>query len=79
VLLMDEPFGAVDPVVRERRQSEFLRLQAAVHKTVLFVTHDSEEAVRLGDRRAVYGAGRIEQFDTPSTGLGAPATEYVAD
>ncbi|MDT0424400.1 MULTISPECIES: ABC transporter ATP-binding protein [Streptomyces] len=79
VLLMDEPFGAVDPVVRERLQSEFLRLQAAVHKTVLFVTHDIEEAVRLGDRMAVYGAGRIEQFDTPSTVLGAPATEYVAD
>ncbi|WP_432090703.1 ABC transporter ATP-binding protein [Streptomyces sp. NRRL F-5630] len=79
VLLMDEPFGAVDPVVRERLQSEFLRLQAAVHKTVLFVTHDIEEAVRLGDRMAVYGAGRIEQFDTPSTVLGAPATGYVAD
>ncbi|WP_431035674.1 ABC transporter ATP-binding protein [Streptomyces sp. P6-2-1] len=79
VLLMDEPFGAVDPVVREHLQSEFLRLQAAVHKTVLFVTHDIEEAVRLGDRMAVYGAGRIEQFDTPSTVLGAPATPYVAD
>ncbi|MFE9251148.1 ABC transporter ATP-binding protein [Streptomyces sp. NPDC007088] len=79
VLLMDEPFGAVDPVVRERLQSEFLRLQAAVHKTVLFVTHDIEEAVRLGDRIAVYGQGRIEQFDTPSTVLGSPATPYVAD
>ncbi|WP_433341006.1 ABC transporter ATP-binding protein [Streptomyces sp. CA-253872] len=79
VLLMDEPFGAVDPVVREHLQSEFLRLQAAVHKTVLFVTHDIEEAVRLGDRMAVYGAGRIEQFNTPSTVLGAPATPYVAD
>lgn len=79
VLLMDEPFGAVDPVVRERLQSEFLRLQAAVHKTVLFVTHDIEEAVRLGDRIAVYGQGRVEQFDTPSTVLGSPATPYVAD
>ncbi|MEV0850547.1 betaine/proline/choline family ABC transporter ATP-binding protein [Streptomyces sp. NPDC049954] len=79
VLLMDEPFGAVDPVVRERLQSEFLRLQAAVHKTVLFVTHDLEEAVRLGDRIAVYGQGRIEQFDSPSTVLGSPATPYVAD
>ncbi|QCX78274.1 Glycine betaine/carnitine/choline transport ATP-binding protein OpuCA [Streptomyces sp. YIM 121038] len=79
VLLMDEPFGAVDPVVRERLQNEFLRLQQAVRKTVLFVTHDIEEAVRLGDRIAVYGHGRIEQFDTPSTVLGAPATEYVAD
>ncbi|WP_326698216.1 betaine/proline/choline family ABC transporter ATP-binding protein [Streptomyces sp. NBC_01754] len=79
VLLMDEPFGAVDPVVRERLQNEFLRLQAQVRKTVLFVTHDIEEAVRLGDRIAVYGQGRIEQFDPPATVLGAPATPYVAD
>ncbi|MFG2651552.1 ABC transporter ATP-binding protein [Streptomyces sp. NPDC048436] len=79
VLLMDEPFGAVDPVVREHLQNEFLRLQQAVRKTVLFVTHDIEEAVRLGDRMAVYGEGRIEQFDTPSTILGAPANGYVAD
>ncbi|MCQ4081007.1 betaine/proline/choline family ABC transporter ATP-binding protein [Streptomyces sp. RB6PN25] len=87
VLLMDEPFGAVDPVVRDHLQSEFLRLQQQVRKTVLFVTHDIEEAVRLGDRIAVYGGGsprgagggRIEQFDTPAAVLGAPATPYVAD
>ncbi|MGW2848598.1 ATP-binding cassette domain-containing protein, partial [Streptomyces sp. NPDC001274] len=79
VLLMDEPFGAVDPVVRERLQNEFLKLQEQVRKTVLFVTHDIEEAVRLGDRIAVYGQGSIEQFDTPATVLGAPATRYVAD
>ncbi|MFD7662812.1 ABC transporter ATP-binding protein [Streptomyces sp. NPDC059788] len=79
VLLMDEPFGAVDPVVREHLQTEFLRLQSALHKTVLFVTHDIEEAVRLGDRIAVYGTGRVEQFDTPATVLGAPATPYVAE
>ncbi|MFC7308319.1 ABC transporter ATP-binding protein [Streptomyces monticola] len=79
VLLMDEPFGAVDPVVREHLQNEFLKLQAAVRKTVLFVTHDIEEAVRLGDRIAVYGAGRIEQYDAPAAVLGAPATPYVAD
>ncbi|MGI5470105.1 betaine/proline/choline family ABC transporter ATP-binding protein [Streptomyces sp. CA-132043] len=79
VLLMDEPFGAVDPVVREHLQTEFLRLQSSLHKTVLFVTHDIEEAVRLGDRIAVYGSGRIEQFDTPATVLGAPATPYVAE
>ncbi|MBL1103960.1 betaine/proline/choline family ABC transporter ATP-binding protein [Streptomyces sp. 5-8] len=78
VLLMDEPFGAVDPVVREQLQDEFLRMQAAVRKTVLLVTHDIEEAVRLGDRIAVYGQGRIEQFDTPGAVLGAPATAYVA-
>ncbi|CAM5626951.1 ABC transporter ATP-binding protein [Streptomyces narbonensis] len=79
VLLMDEPFGAVDPVVRERLQNEFLALQATVRKTVLLVTHDIEEAVRMGDRMAVYGQGRIEQFDTPATVLGSPATPYVAD
>ncbi|MEU4502923.1 betaine/proline/choline family ABC transporter ATP-binding protein [Streptomyces sp. NPDC024089] len=79
VLLMDEPFGAVDPVVRERLQNEFLNLQEQVRKTVLFVTHDIEEAVRLGDRIAVYGQGSIEQFDSPATVLGAPATPYVAD
>ncbi|RCG23754.1 ATP-binding cassette domain-containing protein [Streptomyces diacarni] len=79
VLLMDEPFGAVDPVVREHLQTEFLRLQSRLHKTVLFVTHDIEEAVRLGDRIAVYGEGRIEQFDRPATVLGAPASPYVAD
>lgn len=80
VLLMDEPFGAVDPVVRERLQSEFLRLQGELKKTVLFVTHDIEEAVRLGDRMAVFSmGGHIEQFDTPSSVLGAPANDYVAD
>ncbi|MGW2792572.1 betaine/proline/choline family ABC transporter ATP-binding protein [Streptomyces sp. NPDC001251] len=78
VLLMDEPFGAVDPVVRERLQNEFLSLQATVRKTVLLVTHDIEEAVRMGDHMAVYGSGRIEQFDTPASVLGAPATAYVA-
>ncbi|MFJ3582164.1 ABC transporter ATP-binding protein [Streptomyces sp. NPDC090127] len=78
VLLMDEPFGAVDPVVRERLQNEFLNLQATVRKTVLLVTHDIEEAVRMGDRIAVYGEGRIEQFDTPAAVLGTPATPYVA-
>jgi osmoprotectant transport system ATP-binding protein len=78
VLLMDEPFGAVDPVVREQLQDEFLRMQATVRKTVLLVTHDIEEAVRLGDRMAVYGEGRIEQYDTPAAVLGNPATPYVA-
>ncbi|WP_238782795.1 ABC transporter ATP-binding protein [Streptomyces monomycini] len=79
VLLMDEPFGAVDPVVRDRLQQEFLRLQASLHKTVLLVTHDIEEAIRLGDRIAVYGQGRIEQYDTPASVLGAPASPYVAE
>ncbi|MGW5349120.1 ABC transporter ATP-binding protein [Streptomyces sp. NPDC004031] len=79
VLLMDEPFAAVDPVVRERLQSEFLALQAQVRKTVLFVTHDIEEAVRLGDRMAVYGSGRVEQYDSPAAVLGDPASPYVAE
>ncbi|AZK92651.1 MULTISPECIES: ABC transporter ATP-binding protein [Streptomyces] len=78
VLLMDEPFGAVDPVVRERLQNEFLSLQATVRKTVLLVTHDIEEAVRMGDRIAVYGQGHIAQYDTPAAVLGAPATDEVA-
>ncbi|MFC8080469.1 betaine/proline/choline family ABC transporter ATP-binding protein [Streptomyces sp. NPDC057307] len=79
VLLMDEPFGAVDPVTRERLRDEFLNLQATVRKTVLMVTHDIEEAVRMGDRIAVYGQGRIEQFDRPGAVLGTPATPYVAE
>ncbi len=80
VLLMDEPFSAVDPVVRERLQSEFLRLQATVRKTIVFVTHDIEEAVRLGDRIAVMSeGGNVEQFASPAELLGKPATEFVAD
>jgi osmoprotectant transport system ATP-binding protein len=80
VLLMDEPFSAVDPVVRERLQTEFLRLQETVRKTIVFVTHDIEEAVRIGDRIAVmsYG-GRVEQFAPPAELLGRPANAFVAD
>jgi osmoprotectant transport system ATP-binding protein len=80
VLLMDEPFGAVDPVAREHLQLEFRRLQDELHKTVMFVTHDIEEAVMLGDRIVVLSqGGRIEQYDTPATVLGSPATPMVAD
>jgi osmoprotectant transport system ATP-binding protein len=80
VLLMDEPFGAVDPLVRDRLQGEFQRLQREVGKTVVFVTHDIEEAVRLGDRIAVLAqGGRLEQYADPATLLGAPATPFVAD
>ena len=80
VLLMDEPFSAVDPVVRERLQEEFLRLQAQVRKTIVFVTHDIDEAVRLGDRIAVMSdGGRVEQFAPPAELLGRPATPFVAD
>ena len=80
VLLMDEPFGAVDPVVRERLQSEFIRLQAEVRKTIMFVTHDIEEAVRLSDKVAVFAqGGKLMQYDSPGTILGAPSSEFVAD
>src|SRR3954451_24640711 len=80
VLLMDEPFSAIDPIARERLQAEFLRLQAEVRKTVVFVTHDIEEAVRLGDRIAVLRqGGKLEQYDTPAAILGNPATQFVAE
>jgi osmoprotectant transport system ATP-binding protein len=80
VLLMDEPFSAVDPIVRERLQSEFLRLQETVRKTIVFVTHDIEEAVRLGDRIAVMSqGGTVEQFAPPAELLGSPSSPFVAD
>jgi osmoprotectant transport system ATP-binding protein len=80
VLLMDEPFGAVDPVVRVRLQDEFLRLQRELGKTVVLVTHDIDEAVRMGDRVAVFAAGgRLAQFGTPAELLAHPADEFVED
>jgi len=80
VLLMDEPFGAVDPVTRQRLQQQLLELQATLRKTIVFVTHDIEEAAKLGDRIAVLSKGGVlEQYDTPSEVLGRPATTFVAD
>ena len=80
VLLMDEPFGAVDPVVRGRLQDEFRRLQAELGKTVVLVTHDIDEAIRMGDRVAVFAAGgRLAQYATPGELLAHPADEQVAD
>jgi osmoprotectant transport system ATP-binding protein len=80
VLLMDEPFGAVDPVTRQRLQQQFIELQAELKKTIVFVTHDIEEAAILGDRIAVLSKGGVlEQYDTPSEVLGRPATSFVAD
>jgi len=80
VLLMDEPFGAIDPITRDRLQGEFLRLQAEVGKTVVFVTHDVDEAVRLGDRIAVLREGGVlEQYAPPADVLGRPASPFVAD
>ncbi len=72
-MLMDEPFGAVDPIVRERLQDELLRLQEQLARTILFVTHDIDEAIRLGDVVAVFQAGGIlAQFDTPDAILARP-------
>jgi osmoprotectant transport system ATP-binding protein len=80
VLLMDEPFAALDPISRDRLQGEFLRLQEELRKTVVFVTHDIEEAIRVGDRIAVLAEGaRLEQLDTPANLLGSPATPFVAE
>src|SRR5438477_2080377 len=80
VLLMDEPFGAIDPITRGRLQQEFLRLQSEVRKTVVFVTHDIDEAVLLGDRIAILRQGGVlEQHDTPAEVLGRPASPFVAD
>jgi osmoprotectant transport system ATP-binding protein len=80
VMLMDEPFGAIDPINRERLQNEFLRLQAEIQKTVLFVTHDIDEAIKMGDRIAVMRErGRVEQYATPAELLMAPANEFVED
>jgi osmoprotectant transport system ATP-binding protein len=80
VMLMDEPFGAIDPINRERLQNEFLRLQAEIRKTVLFVTHDIDEAIKMGDRIAVMReGGRVEQYATPAELLMSPANEFVED
>jgi osmoprotectant transport system ATP-binding protein len=80
VMLMDEPFGAVDPINRERLQNEFLRLQAEVRKTILFVTHDIDEAIKMGDRVAVLReGGRLAQYATPAELLMAPADDFVED
>jgi osmoprotectant transport system ATP-binding protein len=80
VMLMDEPFGAIDPINRERLQNEFLRLQAEIQKTVLFVTHDIDEAIKMGDRIAILReGGKLEQYATPAEILMSPATEFVED
>jgi osmoprotectant transport system ATP-binding protein len=79
IMLMDEPFGAVDPVVRERLQNEFLRLQEELAKTILFVTHDIDEAIKMGDLVAVMQVGGVlAQFGPPAEILAAPANEFVA-
>jgi osmoprotectant transport system ATP-binding protein len=80
ILLMDEPFGAIDPIARERLQNELLRLQQVVGKTIVFVTHDIDEATRLGDRVALFSTGGVlEQYDTPEELLAHPASKFVED
>ncbi|WP_029116261.1 ABC transporter ATP-binding protein [Mycobacterium sp. URHB0044] len=79
ILLMDEPFSAVDPVVREELQAEILRLQSELRKTIVFVTHDIDEAIKLGDKVAVFSrGGKLQQFDEPARLLSNPATDFVA-
>jgi len=78
LMLMDEPFGAVDPILRDRLQNELLRLQARVHKTIVFVTHDVDEAIKMADRIAILQRGGVlAQYDTPDAILAGPASEFV--
>src|SRR5437660_8145156 len=80
LMLMDEPFGAIDPIVRARLQDEFLRLQQELRKTVVFVTHDIDEAIKVGDKIAILReGGRLAQYDTPQAILEHPADQFVAD
>jgi osmoprotectant transport system ATP-binding protein len=80
VLLMDEPFGAIDPITRDRLQDEFLRLQQEIRKTIVFVTHDIDEAIKMGDRIAILRTqSKIAQYDTPERILTDPADDFVAD
>jgi len=80
IMLMDEPFSAVDPIVREQLQAEFLRLQSDLGKTIAFVTHDIDEAIKLGDLVAVFAhGGHLAQVDTPERLLAAPEGDFVAD
>jgi len=80
LMLMDEPFGAIDPINRERLQNEFLRLQARLRRTVVFVTHDIDEAIKMGDRIAVMKAGGVlAQYASPAELLSAPADAFVED
>jgi osmoprotectant transport system ATP-binding protein len=80
IMLMDEPFGAVDPIVRGRLQDEFLRLQQDVKKTIVFVTHDIDEAIKMGDRIAIFRQGGfLAQYAAPEELLAEPASDFVAD
>tara|TARA_B100001250_G_scaffold66673_1_gene53178 strand:- start:186 stop:773 length:588 start_codon:yes stop_codon:yes gene_type:complete len=77
IWFLDEPFSALDPLIRKEMQDEFLRLQSSLKKTIMFVTHDFDEALKLADRIAIMKDGIIEQLDTPANIVLNPATEYV--
>src|SRR3954471_24483636 len=79
VLLMDEPFGAIDPINREVIQDEFLKMHRRLRKTVMFVSHDIDEAVKMADKIAIFRAGKLEQFDSPDHLLAHPANRFIAD
>ena len=79
VLLMDEPFGAIDPINREVIQDEFLKMHRRLRKTVMFVSHDIDEAVKMADKVAIFRAGKLEQFDSPDNLLAHPANSFIAD
>jgi osmoprotectant transport system ATP-binding protein len=79
VMLMDEPFGALDPIIREHIQNEFLRIQGNVKKTILFVSHDIDEAIKLGDTVAIFKAGKLMQHGTPDEILSQPNSDFVRD
>jgi osmoprotectant transport system ATP-binding protein len=79
ILLMDEPFGAIDPINREQLQNEFLAIQAHMKKTVAFVSHDIHEAIKVGDKIALFDRGRLIQYDTPEVILTRPQNQFVAD
>ncbi|NCC76719.1 MAG: ABC transporter ATP-binding protein [Clostridia bacterium] len=79
IMLMDEPFGALDPITRAKLQDEFLKIQAKIKKTIVFVTHDIDEALKMGDRIAVLKAGRVIQYGTPMEILAKPADPFVSE
>lgn len=79
VMLMDEPFGALDPIIRDHLQNEFLRIQKEMKKTILFVSHDIDEAIKLGDKIAIFDTGKLMQIDTPHEILSNPKNDFVRD
>ena len=79
VMLMDEPFGAIDPINREVIQDQFLRMQKEIKKTIMFVSHDIDEAVKMGDRIAIFDGGKLIQYDTPDDLLAHPKNAFIAD